>query len=51
MAIMVDSAYAAWSEGSASCVLLMDIKAAFPSVGRGRLLHKMKSKGIYGDLI
>jgi hypothetical protein len=29
----------------------MDIKAAFPSVGRGRLVHTMKGKGIDGDLI
>jgi len=29
----------------------MDIKAAFPSVARGRLVHAMKGKRIDGDLI
>jgi hypothetical protein len=29
----------------------MDIKAAFPSLGRVRLVHTMKGKGIDGDLI
>jgi hypothetical protein len=29
----------------------MDIKAAFPSVARGRLIHAMKAKKIDGDLI
>jgi len=32
-------------------VLLMDIKAAFPSVVRGRLVCAMKGKWIDGDLI
>jgi hypothetical protein len=49
-AIMVDRAHAAWREGSVAGVLLMDIKAAFPSVGRGRLVHTMKGKGIDVDL-
>jgi len=31
--------------------LLRDIKAAFPSVARGRLIHAMKAKKIDGDLI
>jgi hypothetical protein len=50
-AIMVDRAHAVWREGSVTGVLLMVIKAAFPSVGRGRLVHTMKGKGIDGDLI
>jgi hypothetical protein len=50
-AIMVDRAHAAWREGSVAGVLLMDIKAAFPSVGRGRVGHTMKGKGIDGNLI
>jgi len=29
----------------------MDIKAAFPSVGRGRLIHTMRGKGMDRDLI
>ena len=40
-AVMVDRAHPAWREGSIADVLLMDIKAAFPSVGRGRLIHTM----------
>jgi hypothetical protein len=48
---MVDRAHAVWTEGSVAWVILMDIKAAFPSVGRGRLVHTMKGKGIDGDLI
>jgi len=43
---MVDRAHAAWSEGSVAGVLLMNIKAALPSVGRGRLVHTLKGKGI-----
>jgi len=50
-AIMVDRAHAVWNEGNITCVLLMDIKAAFPSVVRGRLIHAMKAKKIDGDLI
>jgi len=50
-AIMVHRAHAARREGSVAGVFLMDIKAAFPSVGRGRLLHTMKGEGIDRDLI
>jgi hypothetical protein len=50
-AIMVDRAHAAWREGSIAGVLLLDIKAAFPSVGRGKLVHTMKGMGIDRDLI
>jgi hypothetical protein len=48
---MVDRAHAACLQGSVAGVLLKDIKAAFLSVGRGRLVHTMKGKGIDGDLI
>jgi len=51
VANMVDRAHAPWREGSVACVLRMDIKAAFPSVGRGRLVHTVKGKGNNGDLI
>jgi hypothetical protein len=50
-AIMVDRAYTAWRGGHIAGVLLMDIKAAFPSVGRGRLFHTMRGKGMDRDLI
>jgi len=50
-AIMVDRAHATWREGTAAGVLLMDIKAAFPRVGRGRLVHTTMGKGIDGDSI
>jgi len=50
-AIMVDRAHAAWNEDNITGVLQMDIKAAFPSVGRGRLIHAMKARKIDGDLI
>jgi len=50
-AVMVDRAHAAWGEGSIAGVLLMDIKAAFPSMGRGRLIYTMRGKGLDGDLI
>jgi len=50
-AIMVDRAHAVWKDDNIMGVLLMDIKAAFPSVARGRLIHSMKAKKIDGDLI
>jgi len=50
-AIMVDRAHAGWKEDNIMGVLLMDIKAAFPSVARGRLIHARKTKKINGDLI
>jgi len=49
VAIMVDSAHAAWEEDNIKGVLLMDITAAFPSVARGRLIHATKAKKIDGD--
>jgi hypothetical protein len=48
---MVDRAHAASKEVNIMGVLLMDIKAAFPCVARGRLIHAMKAKKIDGDLI
>jgi hypothetical protein len=41
VAIMVDRAHAALEEGHIAGILLVDIKAAFPSVGTGRLIHAM----------
>ena len=48
---MVDRAHAAWTNGHITGVPLMDIKAAFPSLGKGRLLNLMKVMPIDGDLI
>jgi len=48
---MVVKAHEAWREGHIAGVLLMDIKAAFPSVRRGRLIHTMRRKGMDGHLI
>ena len=39
MAIMVDRADAAWTNGHIADVLLMVIKAALPSMGKGRLVN------------
>jgi len=50
-AIMVDRAHAAWTNGHITGVLLMDIKAAFPSVAKGRLVNLMKVRQMDGDLI
>jgi len=49
--IMADRLPSTWREGRVAGVLQMDIKPAFPSVGRGRPLHTMMVKGIDGDLI
>jgi len=40
-AIIVDRTHAAWTNGYRTGVLLMDMKAAFPSVGKGRLVNWM----------
>jgi len=48
---MVDRAQSAQKEDNITGNLLMDIKAAFPSVARGMLIHAMKAKWIDGDLI
>jgi len=50
-AIMVDRGHAAWTNGHITGVLLMDIKAAFPSVAKGRLVNLMKVRQMDGDLI
>jgi len=48
---MVDRAQAALTNGHISGVLLMDIKAAFPSVAKGRLVNVLKIRQMDGDLI
>jgi len=50
VATMVDRAHAPWKEDNITGVLLLDIKAAFPSIARGRLIHSMKAKKIEEDL-
>jgi hypothetical protein len=50
-AIMVNRVHAEWKEDNITGVLLMDIKSAFPSLVRGRLIHAMMPKQIDGDLI
>jgi len=50
-AIKVDRAHAAWTNGHITGVFLMDIKAAFPSMPKGRLVNLMKVKQMDGDLI
>ena len=50
-AIVVDRAQVAWREGRIAGILWMDSKADSPSVGRGRLTHTMRGKGMDGDLI
>jgi hypothetical protein len=49
--IIVDRAHTAWGEGHIGGVLLMDIKVAFPCIGRGRLIHTMRDKGMDGAFI
>jgi len=49
--ILVDRAHPAWRDGHIAGVLLMDIKAAFPSVAKGRLVNLMKVRQMDGDLI
>ena len=51
VAIMRNRAHPAWREGHIARILLMDIKAAFLRVGRGRLIHTMRGKGMDGDLM
>jgi len=38
-AIMIDSGHSAWKEDNITGILLMEIKAAFPSIAFGRLIH------------
>jgi hypothetical protein len=48
---MVDRAHAAWIDGHIAGMLHMDIKAAFPSVAKGRLVNLMMVRKRDGDLI
>jgi len=48
---MVNKAHAPWTNGHITGMLLMDIKAAFPSVAKGKLVNLMKVRQIDGDLI
>lgn len=50
-AIMVDRAHTAWREAHIAGKVPMNIKAAFLSVWRGRLIHTMRGKGMHRDLI
>jgi len=50
-AIMVDRVQSAWKADIITGVRLIDIKAAFTSVARGRLIQAMIAKRIDGDLI
>jgi hypothetical protein len=50
-AIMVERAHAAWTNGHIPGMLLMDIKAAFPRVAKGRLVNLMKVRRMEGDLV
>jgi len=50
-AIMVDRPHAAWTDSNITGVGLIHIKAAFPSVAKGRLVNRMRAKHIDGDLI
>jgi hypothetical protein len=50
-AIMVNRAHAAWTNGQIPGVLLCDIKAAFPSVTKGRLVNLMKVRQMDGDIL
>jgi len=50
-AIMVDRAHAAQTNGHIIAVLHMDIKEAFPSVAKGRLVNLTKVSQMVGDRI
>jgi hypothetical protein len=50
-AIMFDRAHASWREGHIADILLMDIKVAYPSMAKGRLVNLMKVWQMDGDLI
>jgi hypothetical protein len=50
-AIMINRAHNAWLHGNIVRVLLIYIKAAFPSMANRRLVNAMKDKCMYGDLI
>jgi hypothetical protein len=48
---MVDRGHAAQTNGHLTGVHHLDIKAAFPSVGKGRLVDLMMVRQMEGDLI
>ena len=48
---MVDRAHEAWKNAHITGVLLMAIKAAFPSMPKGRLVKLLKVRKMDGDLI
>jgi len=48
---MINREHLAWREDNIMGVLVMDIKAAFPTIARGMPIHAMKVKQIGGDLI
>jgi len=48
---MVERPPATWENGHITGVLLMDIKAAFPSVAKERLVNLIKVRQMDGDLI
>jgi len=50
-AIMVDRAYAAWTDGHITGMLLIDINTTFPRVAKGRLVNLIKVRQMDGDLI
>lgn len=50
VAIRVDRAHPAWKQGSIASILLMEIKAAFPTVGRGRLIIPFRGRRMDRDL-
>jgi hypothetical protein len=50
-AIMVDGAHAGWTNGHMTGGLLMDIKAAFPSVVKGRRVSLMTVRQMDGDVV
>jgi len=51
VATIVDRAHAAWTHSHITGVLLMDIKAAFPTMAKGRLVNIMKIRQMDGDHI
>jgi hypothetical protein len=48
---LVDRIYVPWRERHIASILLMHIKAAFPSIGRGTDIHTMGAQRLDGDHI
>jgi hypothetical protein len=48
---MLNKAHVAWTNSHITGVLLMDIKAAFLSVAKGRLVNLVKVRQMDGDLV